>query len=87
MIEDHKSKVKIIKLYFCINSLRYGIIHGGGAGKYLAEWIINGEPSYDLSEIDPLRYALVHRYIIYILKLISIISFQRIKISHNAFIS
>ena len=57
MIEDHKSKVKIIKLYFCINSLRYGIIHGGGAGKYLAEWIINGEPSYDLSEIDPLRYA------------------------------
>ena len=36
-------------------TFRYGIIHGGGAGKYLAEWIINGEPSYDLSEIDPLR--------------------------------
>ena len=36
---------------------RYGIIHGGGAGKYLAEWILNGEPTYDLSEIDPLRYV------------------------------
>ena len=42
--------VILIKICF-----RYGIIHGGGAGKYLAEWIINGEPSYDLSEIDPLR--------------------------------
>ena len=37
----------------------YGIIHGGGAGKYLAEWIINGEPTYDLSEIDPLRYLIM----------------------------
>ena len=40
----------------------YGIIHGGGAGKYLAEWIINGEPSYDLSEIDPLRYLIIKKF-------------------------
>ena len=40
----------------------YGIIHGGGAGKYLAEWIINGEPTYDLSEIDPLRYLMITKF-------------------------
>jgi dimethylglycine dehydrogenase len=35
----------------------YGIIHGGGVGKYLADWILNGEPSYDLAECDPERYG------------------------------
>ena len=34
----------------------YGIVHAGGVGKYMADWILNGEPEYDLSELDPLRY-------------------------------
>ena len=33
----------------------YGIVHGGGIGKYMADWILNGEPNYDLSEIDCTR--------------------------------
>lgn len=36
---------------------RYGIIHAGGAGKYLSEWIVNGEPTYDLVECDPSRFG------------------------------
>ena len=36
---------------------RYGIIHGGGAGKYIADWILNGEPEYDLIECDPERFG------------------------------
>ncbi|CAG0897673.1 unnamed protein product [Darwinula stevensoni] len=35
----------------------YGIIHAGGMGKYLADWMIHGEPPYDLIEVDPLRYG------------------------------
>ena len=34
---------------------RYGIIHSGGVGKYLAEWILKGEPPHDLAECDPSR--------------------------------
>ena len=37
---------------------RYGIVHGGGIGKYLADWIINGEATFDLTELDPLRSGL-----------------------------
>ena len=40
-----------------IHYCRYGIVHAGGVGKYLSDWIINGEPSYDLLECDPNRYA------------------------------
>lgn len=36
---------------------RYGIIHAGGIGKFLSEWITNGEPPYDLIECDPNRYG------------------------------
>lgn len=35
----------------------YGIAHAGGVGKYLAEWICNGEAPYELLEFDPLRYG------------------------------
>ena len=34
----------------------YGIVHGGGVGQYLADWITTGEAPYELSEFDPLRY-------------------------------
>ena len=36
---------------------RYGIVHGGGVGKFLADWIQTGEPPYDLIELDPVRYS------------------------------
>nr|XP_045620302.1 dimethylglycine dehydrogenase, mitochondrial-like isoform X1 [Procambarus clarkii] len=35
----------------------YGIIHGGGIGKYLADWIMKGEPPFELTECDPLRFG------------------------------
>lgn len=36
---------------------RYGIIHAGGVGKFLSDWIMSGEPAYDLIECDPNRYG------------------------------
>uniref|UniRef100_A0A8C1MLG7 Dimethylglycine dehydrogenase n=1 Tax=Cyprinus carpio TaxID=7962 RepID=A0A8C1MLG7_CYPCA len=36
---------------------RYGIIHSGGVGRFLSDWIMSGEPPYDLIECDPNRYA------------------------------
>lgn len=36
---------------------RYGVIHAGGIGKFLSDWIRNGEPPYDLIECDPNRYG------------------------------
>lgn len=35
----------------------YGIVHGGGIGKFLADWILNGEPPFELTECDPLRFG------------------------------
>ncbi|MEA2579377.1 MAG: hypothetical protein QOE83_269 [Actinomycetota bacterium] len=32
-----------------------GIIYGPGAGMALAEWIVAGHPTYDLTEVDPAR--------------------------------
>lgn len=43
--------------YWLTCGFGYGIIHAGGAGKYLASWIINGEPPYQLIEVDPARYG------------------------------
>ncbi|MFT4649930.1 MAG: dimethylglycine dehydrogenase [Polaribacter sp.] len=35
----------------------FGILLAGGVGKYLAEWIIEGEPSIDMFEVDPRRFG------------------------------
>ncbi|MDQ2837201.1 MAG: FAD-dependent oxidoreductase [Actinomycetota bacterium] len=37
-----------------------GIASAGGAGKALAEWVINGEPTSDLSAVDIRRFAPFH---------------------------
>jgi dimethylglycine dehydrogenase len=37
--------------------LSFGITQAGGAGQYLAEWIVEGQPSIDLWEVDPRRYG------------------------------
>ena len=40
-------------LYTC----RYGIIQAGGAGQYIADWLVDGEPPYDLIEVDANRFG------------------------------
>jgi len=35
----------------------YGIAHSIGLGRYLSEWIVAGEPPYELTETDPARYG------------------------------
>ncbi|KAM6228459.1 LOW QUALITY PROTEIN: dimethylglycine dehydrogenase, mitochondrial-like [Spheniscus humboldti] len=35
----------------------YGIIHAGGIEKYLSDWIFEGEPPFDLIELDPNCYG------------------------------
>lgn len=35
----------------------FGITQAGGAGRYLAEWMVEGQPSIDLWEVDPRRYG------------------------------
>ena len=32
------------------------VTHGGGMGQQVAEWMVNGEPSYDLAEADANRF-------------------------------
>lgn len=34
----------------------YGIVHGGGIGKFLADWILDGQPPLELNECDPGRF-------------------------------
>ena len=38
----------------------FGIASGGGAGKALAEWILGGEPPYDLWPVDIRRFGQPH---------------------------
>lgn len=40
-----------------VQCFSYGVIHAGGIGKFLSDWIRNGEPPYDLIECDPNRYS------------------------------
>jgi dimethylglycine dehydrogenase len=35
----------------------FGIAQGGGAGKVLAEWIVDGETEWDMWSVDPRRYT------------------------------
>jgi glycine cleavage system aminomethyltransferase T/glycine/D-amino acid oxidase-like deaminating enzyme len=44
----------------------FGIVFGGGAGRYAAEWIAGGQPSDDMTELDVRRfgaYAEPKRYV------------------------
>lgn len=43
--------------FFHCNNFSFGIAQGGGAGKALAEWVIHGQPEFDLWSIDRRRYA------------------------------
>nr|XP_028603892.1 dimethylglycine dehydrogenase, mitochondrial isoform X1 [Podarcis muralis] len=46
-----------VRNYWVAIGFGYGIIHAGGIGKYLSDWILNGEPPFDLIELDPNRYG------------------------------
>jgi dimethylglycine dehydrogenase len=35
----------------------FGIVYGGGAGRYAAEWILDGRPSDDMWELDVRRFG------------------------------
>ncbi|KAF4099052.1 hypothetical protein G5714_021082 [Onychostoma macrolepis] len=55
-VERAMEMVPVLKNADIINIV-YGIIHSGGVGKFLSDWIVSGEPPYDLIECDPNRYA------------------------------
>ena len=43
--------------FFHCCSFSFGICQGGGAGKSIAEWVIDGKPEWDLWAADPRRYT------------------------------
>jgi len=43
--------------FFHANTFSFGIAQAGGAGKALAEWVIDGAPEWDLWPLDPRRYG------------------------------
>jgi dimethylglycine dehydrogenase len=42
---------------FEAHSFTFGIVQGGGAGKVMAEWLIEGETEMDMWSVDPRRYT------------------------------
>ncbi|MEX0808407.1 MAG: FAD-dependent oxidoreductase [Dongiaceae bacterium] len=46
--------------YFVASGFLYGIAAGGGAGRMMAEWIVDGRPSLDLWPLDVRRFAAHH---------------------------
>jgi len=46
--------------FFVATGFLYGIAAGGGAGKMMAEWILDGRPSLDLWSLDVRRFAFHH---------------------------
>ncbi|WP_439141500.1 GcvT family protein [Planktotalea sp.] len=44
--------------YWCACAVMAGFLQGGGVGKSLAEWIINGEPEADVYGMDVARYGI-----------------------------
>jgi dimethylglycine dehydrogenase len=42
--------------YLCC-AFSFGIVQAGGAGKAMAEWIVAGEPEWDLWGLDPRRFT------------------------------
>ncbi len=43
--------------FYQMNGFSFGICQSGGAGKSIAEWIIDGKPEWDLWSLDPRRYT------------------------------
>ena len=45
-----------LRNFWHCNTFSFGIAQGGGAGKAMAEWILDGRPEFDLWSIDRRRY-------------------------------
>ena len=43
--------------FFELCAFSFGIAQSGGAGKILAEWIVDGEPKWDAWSVDPRRFT------------------------------
>ncbi len=43
--------------YYVCTGFNFGIVQGGGAGHFMAQWIVDGEPELDLFELDPRRFG------------------------------
>ncbi|HXY97791.1 MAG TPA: FAD-dependent oxidoreductase, partial [Steroidobacteraceae bacterium] len=43
--------------FFHCCAFTFGIVQAGGAGKAIAEWVVNGEPDWDLWPLDCRRYG------------------------------
>ncbi len=43
--------------FFHCNAFSFGITQAGGAGKALAEWVVQGGPEWDLWSLDPRRFS------------------------------
>jgi dimethylglycine dehydrogenase len=43
--------------YFVCSGFNFGIVQGGGAGHFMAQWIVDGHPELDLFELDPRRFG------------------------------
>ncbi|MDH3694723.1 MAG: FAD-dependent oxidoreductase [Gammaproteobacteria bacterium] len=46
-----------LKNFWLAEGFSGGILGGGGIGEQLANWIVDGEPEFDLSEIDSRRFG------------------------------
>src|SRR5215472_12981704 len=46
-----------LRNFFHCNTFSFGIVQAGGAGKALAEWVIDGRPEWDLWSLDRRRYT------------------------------
>jgi dimethylglycine dehydrogenase len=46
-----------LRNFFHCNTFSFGICQAGGAGKAIAEWIVEGAPEWDLWSLDPRRYT------------------------------
>ena len=46
-----------LRNFFHCNNFSFGITQAGGAGKALAEWVVHGQPEWDLWSLDRRRYT------------------------------
>ncbi|MBV8784885.1 MAG: GcvT family protein [Gammaproteobacteria bacterium] len=45
-----------VRNFFHCCAFTFGIVQGGGAGRLIAEWLVNGEPGWDIWSLDARRY-------------------------------
>jgi dimethylglycine dehydrogenase len=46
-----------LRNFFHCNTFSFGIVQAGGAGKALAEWVVEGSPEWDLWSLDRRRFT------------------------------